>query len=110
MAKQNDGPVTFLPENRSIQFAYLPEFTGPIGNIQTTTHSFQLYVYNTDSTTITLGFNPLKADVFFMDGPAGSDVVSISLTTVSGQPAVDLSWNVTPSGRLIQYDVFEVVT
>lgn len=101
----------FLPENRSTQFAYLPEFIGPLGNIHTRTHQEILFIYNNGMATITLGFNPESANVFFIDGPDSGDTVSISITSVSGIPAVELQWDVSnPNGREIMYEVIEITT
>ena len=106
-----DFLLNFLAENRGIQFAYLPEFIGPLGNIQLRTHSETLFIYNNSMTTITLGFNPESANVYFVDGPDAGDTVSISIVSVSGQPAVELQWNVAAiDGREILYNIIEVVT
>lgn len=112
MSYLKDFLPDFLPENREIQFAYLPEFIGPLGNIHHRTHSETLFVYNNSMTTITLGFNPESANVYFVDGPAAGDTVTIAITTLSGHPAVELQWNIAVSGfgREIVYNILEVVT
>jgi len=110
----------FLPENRKIQFGYLPEFIGGSAHVQTKDHSEILFIYNNSMTTITLGFNPESANVFFMDGPADGDTVSIQIVQVmvtgfggvtGNTPGVELQWNVANvNGREIQYNIVEVVT
>lgn len=110
----------FIPGNRKIQFGYLPEFIGASAHIQTTDHSETLFIYNNGMATITLGFNPESASVYFTDGPAGADSVSIEIVQVmvtgyggvtGNVPGVELEWNVAnPDGRQIQYNIVEVVT
>ena len=110
MSYLKDSLPDFLPENRAIQFAYLPEYVGPLGNIQHRTHSETLFLYNNSMTTITLGFNPESANVSFVDGPDNGDTVSISIVDVSGHSGVELQWNVAnPQGREILYNIIEVV-